>query len=180
MSSAVPSTALNSGEDFNDYLAETINTNENLHAQGIYAISAYDATTSEYYVQLHSTDGDDFTLELTAAAAGGGTIDVSDGDNSAISLTGSGTNTTSQVIVGGRIDVSLAENMSLSTTPSTSAIFGDSSSATFSETAYIGIQANITGSPDAGDTFTLNFNSDPELDNRNALRFSKPTANPSD
>lgn len=172
VSGAVPSPALNNGEYFNDYIAEAINSNDNLQAQGIYAVSAYDAANSEYYVQLHSTQGDDFTLELTAAATGGGAIDVSDGENSAVSLTGSGTNTSSQITVGGRIDVSLAENMSLSTTPTTSAIFGDSSSTTFSETAYIGIQANITGSPDAGDTFTLNFNSDPELDNRNALRFS--------
>lgn len=172
VSDSVPSTTLNNGEDFNDYLADTINTNDNLQAQGIYAVSAYDASTSEFYVQLHSTLGDDFTVELTAAATGGGSIDVSDGENSAVSLTGSGTHTSSQVTIGGRIDVSLSENLSLSTNPTTSAIFGDSSGANFSRAAYLGIQANITGSPVAGDVFSLDFNNDPELDNRNALLMS--------
>lgn len=169
VSGSVPSPTLNSGEDFNDYLANTINNNENLQALGIYAVSAYDAATSEFYVQLHSTLGDDFTVELTTAATAGGSISVGDGVNTAVALTGSGTNTSSQVTVGGHIDVDLAANLSLSTTPTVSTIFGDSSSSSFASSAFLGIQASISGEPVAGDTFSLDFNNNPDFDNRNAI-----------
>lgn len=169
ISDSVPSPTLNNGEDFNDYLAETINNNSDFQAQGIYAVSAFDAANDAFYVQLHSTEGDDFSFELTSAASGGGAISISDGTNAAVSINGSGTNTSAQLTVGGRIDITLSDNVSLSTTPQTSALLGDSSAANFAQTAYLGIQANITGAAEAGDTFTLDFNSHAELDNRNAI-----------
>ncbi|MFT5118360.1 MAG: flagellar hook-associated protein 1 FlgK [Kiritimatiellia bacterium] len=172
VSGAVPSTALNSGEDFNDYLADTINANTNLQALGIYALSAYDAVNDEFYVKVNSSLGDDFTVELTAAASGGGSIAINDGANTNVTLTGSGTNTTSQAVVGGRIDLDLADNMTLSTTPVTSSLFGDSSGANFAQTAYLGIQASISGTVSAGDLFSLNFNANAEFDNRNALTMA--------
>lgn len=172
IASDVPSPALNGGEDFADYLADEINNNTNLQALGIYASSAYDATTSEFYVKINSSLGDDFSVELTAAASGGGSISVNDGINSNVALTGSGTNTTSKVIVGGRIDVTLANNVSLSTTSATSGILGDSASANFAQTAYLGIQASISGRPEAGDYFTLQFNTNAESDNRNGIAMS--------
>ena len=48
----VPSPTLNSGEDFNDYLAEQINVNTNLSDLGIHAVSAYDATAGEFYTNI--------------------------------------------------------------------------------------------------------------------------------
>jgi flagellar hook-associated protein 1 FlgK len=172
ISSAVPSPALNSGEDFNDYLADEINSNTNLQNLGITAISAYDAASDEFYVKINSTLGDDFTVELTAAATGGGSVAVNDGSATNVNLTGSGTNTSSQVVIGGRIDVSLSDNVSLSTNPETSLLFGDSGATGFAQTAYMGIQANISGSPETGDYFTLNFNSNADSDNRNGIAMS--------
>jgi flagellar hook-associated protein 1 FlgK len=172
IASSVPSPALNSGEDFNDYLADEINNNANLQALGITAISAYDAVSDEFYVKINSTLGDDFTVELTAAATGGGSVSVNDGSATDVSLSGSGTSTSSQVVVGGRIDVSLSDNVSLSTNPETSLLFGDSSAAGFAQTAYMGIQASISGSPETGDYFTLNFNTNADSDNRNGIAMS--------
>jgi flagellar hook-associated protein 1 FlgK len=111
-------------------------------------------------------------VELTAAASGGGSIAINDGANANVTLTGSGTNTTSQAVVGGRIDLNLADNMTLSTTPVTSSLFGDSSGANFAQTAYLGIQASISGTVSAGDLFSLNFNANAEFDNRNGLTMA--------
>ncbi|MBX2807613.1 MAG: flagellar hook-associated protein FlgK [Cellvibrionaceae bacterium] len=167
---SVPDPAANSGEDFNDYLAAQINANSTLSALGIYAVSAYDATNSEYYIAVHSTQGDDLTVGLEAAV--GEVIEVTDGSNSDRAITGAGAGTTNTLVVGGALDVSLAANVVMSTTPTTSSIFGDSSAAGFALAAYRGIQAAITGTPEAGDTFTLDYNSDAAMDNRNALAMA--------
>ncbi len=159
----VPSPALNSGEDFNDYLAEQINSNSNLEGLGIYAVSAYDAVASEFYIQVHSTRGDDLTVQLEAAV--GEVIEVNDGTNADVVMTGVGAGTATEVLVGGRIDVNLASNIAMTTAPAPSAIFG----AITASSSYMGIQANITGAASAGDTFTLDFNTDAASDNRNGL-----------
>ena len=172
IAASVPSPALNNGEDFNDYLADEINNNSNLQALGIYATSAYDASTDTFHVSINSPLGDDFSVELTAAATGGGSVSVNDGVGTNVALTGSGTNTSSQVVIGGRIDVSLSGDVSLSTNPETSLLFGDSSADGFAQTAYMGIQATISGTPQAGDYFTLGFNTNAESDNRNGISMS--------
>ncbi len=166
IAAGVPSTAINGGEDFNDYLASQINNDENFSAQGIYAVSAYDAVADDFYLQIHSTVGDDLTVQLESAS---GSMDVNDGNNPDVTLTGTGAGNVTEVVVGGRIDVSLDENIAMNTTPATSGIFGDSTAVNFSQTSYWGIQASITGSASAGDTFTLDFNNDASLDNRNGL-----------
>jgi flagellar hook-associated protein 1 FlgK len=163
--SSVPSPALNSGEDFNDYLVDQINNNTNLSSLGVYAVSAYDATAGEFYIQVHSTRGDDLNVQLAGAASD--EIDISDGTNTAVTLD-AGTATT-QVLVGGSIDVNLDSNIVMTTTPTTSAIFGNSGAANFARSSYLGIQASITGTPTAGDRFTLDFNQDAAQDNRNGL-----------
>ena len=162
--SGVPVPTLNSGEDFNDYLAEQVNENENLGALGIYAVSAFDAVNNEFYIQIHSTKGDDFTLEL--AANGAETIEVNDGENADVLLS-NGVST----VIGGYIDVTLNNDITMSTTPVISALFGDSTAVNFSQLSYLGIQANITGVPQSGDTFTIDFNSDADSDNRNGLKM---------
>ncbi len=167
LQAAVPDPLANSGEDFNDYLAARINANTTLSGLGIYAISAYDATAGEYYIQVHSTQGDDLTVGLEAGA--GEIIEVNDGTNIDRAITGAGAGTTNTLVVGGAIDVSLAANIVMSTTPTTSSIFGDSTAVGFAVASYHGIQANITGTPQAGDTFTIDYNSDAAMDNRNAL-----------
>ncbi len=161
----VPSPALNSGEDFNDYLAEQINGNDNLAALGIYAVSAYDTATSEFYIQVHSTLGDDLVVQLEAAV--GEVIEVNDGVNADVAMTGAGAGNPTEVLVGGRIDVDLAENITMTTAPSPSGIFG----VITASNAFLGIQASITGVPQRGDSFTIDFNEDAALDNRNGLNL---------
>jgi len=167
LATAVPDPSANGTEDFNDYLVERINSNESLSASGIYAVSAYDAINSEFYVQVHSTQGDDFSLALSASA--GDTIDINDGVNDDVKLLGIGSTITSSTVVGGRMDITVDDNITLSSTPSTSAILGDSTASQFAQSTYLGIQAEISGTAQAGDTFTLDFNSDAALDNRNGL-----------
>ena len=170
LDSSVPAPAANSGEDFNDYLAERINSNANLSTAGIYAVSAYDASTSEFYIQVHSTLGDDFTVELEATA--GEIIEVNDGSNADMKLIAAGVGTTTDTVIGGRLDITLDENVVLTTTPSTSTILGDSSAANFAQSSYLGIQAGITGIAQTGDTFTIDFNTNAAMDNRNALAMA--------
>lgn len=166
----VPDPSVNSGEDFNDYLVEQINANENLSNLGIYAVSAYDATNNEYYVQIHSTQGDDLTVGLEAGI--GEVIEVNDGNNGDIAITGAGAGTTNTLVVGGSIDINLDADITMSSTPSTSAIFGDTTAANFAGDSFRGIQGSITGTPQAGDNFSIDYNSNAAMDNRNGIAMA--------
>jgi len=166
----VPDPTLNNGEDFNDYLAQTINNNSNLQDLGIRAVSAYDAASDEYYVQVHSTQGDDLTIALESTAAD--SLNINDGNNANVAINATGPGTTDTLVVGGVIDVVLDSDVVMTTTPTTSSLFGDSTAVDFAQSSFWGIQANIIGNPDAGDRFELDFNSDAASDNRNALAMS--------
>jgi flagellar hook-associated protein 1 FlgK len=162
----VPNPALNSGEDFNDYIATQINSNQNLTALGIVAVSAFEASTGEYFVQIDSTRGDDLTVQLEATS---GSINVNDGTaNPDVEITAAGAGNVNEVVVGGRIDVSLASDITLTTSPATSDIFG----AITALSSFVGIQASISGGSQAGDQFSLDFNTDAAFDNRNGLALS--------
>jgi|GEM_PF-111223 len=167
LSANVPDPTLNNGEDFNDYLAQQINANTRLAAAGIHASSNFNATNNDFVLQINSTQGDDFTVNLTAAA--GESLFVGDGTNPSVALSGNGNSVGSEIVVGGNIDISLDDGLSLSTLPPDSLLFGDSTASDFATSSYWGIQANITGTPEAGDSFTINFNTDAALDNRNGL-----------
>ncbi len=162
----IPAPGLNAGEDFNDYIAEQINSNQNLSDLGISAVSSFDAVSGEFFVQINSTRGDDLTVELEATA--GQTINVNDGTNPNVTITGAGLGNVNEVVVGGSIDVSLASDITLGTTPAPSAIFG----AITASSAFIGIQASITGNTETGDQFSLDFNTDAAFDNRNGLALA--------
>ncbi len=157
---------------FNDYLAQRINDNQNLQDLGIYAVSAVDAGTGRAELRVFSTQGDDLQVQLEAAA--GERMDVGDGTgNPNVSLVGAGNSSNSTIIVGGRLDVTFSSNVSMRTLPPNSLIFGDSAAADFATSSYLGIQASIKGSPASGDTFTIDFNANAALDNRNALLFTE-------
>lgn len=156
-------------DEFYDYVAEQINNNPALQAKGIYAVAGADSVTGARELRIYSSEGDDFKISLTAAA--GESIDVSDGENSPLTLTGAGSSVGSHIVVGGRLDISLDEGITLGTTPSDSMIFGDTKADDFALSTYLGIQASISGSPQAGDRFTLDFNRDAAMDNRNALKM---------
>lgn len=168
LSAMVPDPA-SDPDGFYDYVAERINNNPSLQAKGIYAVAGENSVTGARELRIYGTEGDDFKISLTAAE--GESIDVSDGENNPLTLAGAGNSVGSHIVVGGRLDISLAEGISLGTTPADSMIFGDVQATDFALPTYLGIQASISGSPQAGDRFTLDFNSNASWDNRNALKM---------
>lgn len=161
-----------SESDFNDYLAQRINSNPNLQSLGIRAQSTTNPFTGAPELRLTASSGVDLDIRFTAPNNPGNSIDVNDGgDNPNVRLTGQNTGTGQQsaVTVGGRIDITMADGISLSTAPSDSPLFGDSSAANFAKSSYTGYQVALSGQPKAGDTFTIGFNTDGKNDNRNAL-----------
>lgn len=168
ISSAVPDPNTDL-QAFNNYVAERINENPNLQSMGIYAVAGQDRFSGAQELRIYSSEGDDFNIALTAAA--GDSMQVGDGDHSPVDLLGAGNSIQSQTYVGGRFDVDLAEGISLGSFPPESMLFGDTRASDFAQSTYLGIQATISGSPKAGDVFTLDFNSDAASDNRNALEL---------
>lgn len=156
-------------DGFYDYVADRINNNPALQAKGIYAVAGEDALTGARELRIYGTEGDDFKISLTATE--GDSIYVGDGEHSPLTLEGAGNSVGSHIVVGGRLDISLDEGITLGTTPADSMIFGDTLAEDFAQSTYLGIQASISGSPQAGDRFTLDFNRDATLDNRTALKM---------
>lgn len=156
---------------FYDYLAEQINENPSLAAQGIHAVSGTNAQTGANELRVYDTQGNDFNLGFTAAT--GQSFDVSDGENPNLTLAATGVGTATSIVVGGRIDVTMEDSLSLSTFPANSMLFGNTAADDFAKTTYYGIQAQINGIPEQGDRFTLDFNQDAAMDNRNALALSE-------
>lgn len=157
---------------FNIYLADRINENETLNAMGIFAVAGVDETTSAFELRINSSEGDDLEITLEADATGPDSINVSDGSNPVVTLDGNGAGTTSAIAVGGRLDVRLSDGVTFESFPPNSLLFGDTTASNFAQSTYLGIQASIQGVPQAGDTFTLNFNMDASSDNRNALALA--------
>lgn len=156
-------------DGFYDYLAARINGSAAMQQANIYAVAGEDSLNGERELRIFGAEGDDFQVAVTAAE--GESIDISDGERSPLALVGHGNSVKTQIVVGGRIDLSLAEGIELSTFPPVSMLFGDTQRAGFAQETYLGIQASISGSPQLGDTFTLNFNHDAAMDNRNALNL---------
>ncbi|WP_086932531.1 flagellar hook-associated protein FlgK [Agarilytica rhodophyticola] len=161
-----------SADQFNDYLEDRINNNANLSARGIYAVAGIDATTGVSELRIYSTEGDDFQISLEADAGGPDSLSVGDGSNPTVALDGNGAGVTSAIAIGGSLDVRLSDGISLETFPPNSLLFGDTQLPGFATSTYLGIQASIQGTPQAGDTFTLDFNSNAASDNRNALALA--------
>lgn len=171
---------------FNDYLAERINANQNLQALGIRATSGHNPITGAPEVKVVASSGVDLEFRFQAYSSVPGsvptqfmnnTISINDAQgNPNVRLTAiddplTGLEEQQSIVVGGRVDVTLASGVSFSTVPSGSQLFGDSTAANFAQSSYIGLQASINGKPKAGDTFTINFNSNATNDNRNALEM---------
>lgn len=166
--STVPDPNL-SEADFNDYLAEQINANPNLNALGIRAQSSTNPLTGAPELKLFAASGVDLDIRFSAASATS-SIQVNDSSgNPNQTLTSAGVGQESAITVGGRIDVTLASGIEMSPSISSSPLFGDSSSATFVQSSFLGYQVTLTGQPKAGDVFTMGFNTDGKNDNRNAL-----------
>ena len=157
---------------FNDYLAEQINNNPNLQSLGIRAQSTTNPFTGLDELKLTASSGVDLDIRFTAPTTAGNSIEVNDGlGNPNVQLTGQNTGTGQQsaVTVGGRVEITMADGISLNTSPTNSTLFGDSTSASFAQSSYLGYQVALSGQPKAGDTFTVGFNTNGTNDNRNAL-----------
>lgn len=157
--------------EFYNFLASQINANQTLRATGVHAIAAVDPISGANELRISNSNGEDFTLALTASA--GDSLTVSDGEHAPLSLAGAGNGVQAAAVVGGRLDVSLGDGLSLSSLPPESMLFGNTAAEGFALGAFMGIQATLSGSPQAGDTFTLDFNGDAAMDNRNALKFAE-------
>ncbi len=154
---------------FYDYLAARINDDPALQAAGIHATAGVNDLTGEAELHVQSTEGDDLQLSFTGAS--GDQMAVHDGINSPVQMTAAGNGVTSQVVVGGQLDIYLDEGVTLRNIPPDSMLLGDTEAADFSTPTLWGIQAAISGTPAAGDRFTLDFNADAAMDNRNALNL---------
>lgn len=143
-----------------------------------------------YRYQMYLPDGRKGTIELTGDHATGdevkaeieakigalldspGRAEVSISAEGEISyqvfvkMEGSGNDDTAGMNVGGQVDVTLADGISMKTDPSDGAIFTGVSAA---KPTYQGFQFTISGRPEAGDSFTIEWNEDGISDNRNAL-----------
>ena len=118
-----------------------------------------------------ASSGVNLDIRFTATTAGN-SIGVHDSNgNPTVTLTESTAGNQSAITVGGRIDITMADGVELRTSPTTSQLLGDSTAADFAQSSYLGYQVTIKGQPQAGDTFTVDFNSNASNDNRNALRF---------
>ena len=170
LSPSVPDPSVVPADAFNDYLAEQINQNANLAGSGIYAVSGTNDNTGLSELRVYSSVGDDLKVSLRANAGEG--LEVSDGQNPATALSIGGAGLSESIAVGGQLDVSMEDTITMSTFPPVSMLFGDTLAGDFAKNTYIGIQAQISGVPDVGDTFTFDFNSDGASDNRNALALA--------
>ncbi|MGM8227544.1 flagellar hook-associated protein FlgK [Cellvibrio sp. ARAG 10.3] len=156
---------------FNDYLAEQINGNADLASLGIRAVSGSNPITGAPELQMVASSGVNLDIRFTATTAGN-SIGVHDSNgNPTITLAESTAGNQSAITVGGRIDITMADGVKLRTSPTNSQLLGDSTAADFAQSSYLGYQVTIKGQPQAGDTFTIGFNSNASNDNRNALRF---------
>lgn len=171
---------------FNDYLAKRINENPNLQSLGIRATSGHNALTGAPEVKIVASSGvnldfrfDAYSTDPLTSAPLDSSISINDSQgNPNVRLTGVNDPATvadelSAITVGGRVDLTLASGIEMSTIPSTSQLFGDSTAADFAQSSYLGLQASITGKPQAGDTFSIDFNDNASNDNRNGIKFSE-------
>jgi len=139
-------------------LVASINANTTLQGQGISAIT--DGTT----VQVRSSTGADLSFTVGGGAAGD-SINVTDANGNTVTVAGNAATPTATV--GGRVDVEMSANVQLAIAGGTN-VFSSSPSVT---SAYTGIQVAISGQPQAGDRFFINYNQDGGSDNRNLLRM---------
>lgn len=165
---AVPNPNTNPAE-FNSYLADRINADPGLQAQGIRAVAGTNTATGQPELRVTSSQGDD--LNVTLEAGVGETLSVADYNASVVGLTGSGAGNEETVTVGGTLDIELSSDYALTTSPVLSALLGDSSAPGFAKSSYLGIEASVNGVADTGDRFTLGFNTDGISDNRNAIEL---------
>lgn len=81
-------------------------------------------------------------------------------------IDGTGTLDVTRTNIGGQVDIVMADGITLETDPEVGGIFNGVPEA---RSSYMGFQFEIGGRPEAGDEFTIDWNSEGVSDNRNAL-----------
>jgi flagellar hook-associated protein 1 len=154
--------------EYMKYLADRINTF--FAPQGINASTLTDSS-GETYLKVVDSTGADVQLHMINAS-----IEVSDGVSASSKALAAG----EYMAVGGRFDVTLADGVTLKSIPPKSGLMGEiiqfdpndmakTFDASSYQRTYMGIQAEIKGSPQGGDGFTIKFNNDAASDNRNIM-----------
>lgn len=138
-----------------DTLADAINSNTTLTADGLYA------TSNGTEVTLRATTGVDFQFQVTGGAADNITITNINGASQTIDGAALPAAT-----LGGLVDVTLDENYSLSS--NSNGVFTQRPTA---QPNFLGFQIVMNGNPVEGDTFDVTYNNGGFSDNRNAVKF---------
>ena len=120
-------------------------------------LASITATSDGSTLTVTSTTGVDLSFDI-ASVSGTETVDIT---GPAGTVTANDTDT---YTVGGEVDMFMEGGAVLST--GSSNIFNQ---ATAFVSTYPGYQVNISGQPEAGDSFTVEFNTDGFSDNRNGL-----------
>jgi len=144
-----------------DTLADLINSNTTLQSQNIVA------TSDGVGLNLRSFTGENIEVEVTGV---GDSIDVSKLDPYSPGTPVLSTQTVNAgqgVAVGGALDVRMADGISFTADAAT--VFD---LAPVAESTYYGFQFEIQGEVEAGDRFTIDYNTDGVSDNRNALAIA--------
>ena len=152
---------------FQDYLATQINNHPDLQALGIRAVSGSNPVSGAAELRLVASSGVDINISLVGGPASSLRVDDATG-NPSVAISGAG----EHIAVGGRIDLVLAEGINMRTAPTDSQIFGNTATADFAQSSFTGYQISLKGQPQAGDTFTIGFNTNATNDNRNALKLA--------
>ncbi|WP_431686165.1 flagellar hook-associated protein FlgK [Hahella sp. NBU794] len=147
---------LPSGGSFtpDDYV-DLINNNSNLQDAGIVAWSDGGTLT------VRALTGKDITVEVTGDATD--SVDIATANDTVATTIAGGSGTS----VGGFVDVQLDDGVRLNADNNN--IFLP---APVAQSSFRGYQANITGTPSQGDTFTIEYNENGVSDNRNALKMA--------
>lgn len=135
-----------------DFLADRINT--------LFAGSGITALSTGAQLQVRSVNGDDLRFEQFAGDAGDSVQALEVNGVAAATVAAPG----QELVIGGSVDIISASD---TTASSSGGIFA--SPTPFPVPVYLGYQVEVTGAPDSGDEFTVNFNSGGIGDNRNAL-----------
>ncbi|MDT8428260.1 MAG: flagellar hook-associated protein FlgK [Pseudomonadales bacterium] len=156
-----------------DFLRDSINASSVLQAQGIRASSDGGS------LKIVSTTGVDLTLGLADADASvlvSSPVTGLPGTNFSGPASG---DPATQLTVGGSIDVQLAANMELSSN-SNAGVFTQQPEARSNFTGYQVTLGSGTGqgAPQAGDSFSIDFNRSGSADNRNGLAMMELSSAP--
>lgn len=145
-----------------DALADAINDNTNLAGQNIYAVS------DGVNLEIRAYTGADIEVVVTGA---GDSVDVSKIDPYSAGTPVLSTQTVGSgqgVRVGGTLDVTMENGVSM--TADVESVFEQASPP---QSTYFGFTYSIQGQPQAGDRFSIDYNTDGISDNRNALAIAQ-------